>query len=133
MMLSSTSPRSTHTPKARRERCACRRNQGKEAISRWRTLKGQLRNATSDPPRAGTIGSAEAATRQGSGSRQASPGLEPVAEDQFSDSAGLADEIGPAVDSIDSKSLDILEKAVSLCRCQQLNAFLWRVATGCPA
>ena len=91
--------------------CICRKLQGKEAISRWRTLKGQLGTAA---PRAGLAGIVRAAAAAQQADRQhGSAALQPVAEDPGEGTNGLADDEGTAVGSVDSKTIDTPERAVS--------------------
>ncbi len=92
----------------------CRKMQGKEAISRWRTLKGQLNTAA---PRAGMAGIVRAATAQQADRQHGSAALQPVAEDPSEGANGFADDEGTAVGSLDSKAISIPERAVSIGAC----------------
>ena len=74
--------------------CDSRRHQGKEAISRWRTLKGQIRGVASQPPHAGTT---EAAVRQQAERHRRNISLQPIAEDLSEGHNGFADDQRTAV------------------------------------
>ncbi len=89
-----------------------RKVQGKEAFSRWRTLKGQLNTAA---PRGGIAGIVRAAAAQQADRQHGSTGLQPVAEDPGEGANGFADDEGAAVGSADNKPIDIPERVVSIC------------------
>ena len=97
----------------------CRKLQGKEAISRWRTLKGQINTAA--PRGAGLAGVVRAATAQQAERQHGSAGLQPVAEDPGEGANGLADDEGSAVALADSNAVNMPERLVSSCQ-QPMNA-----------
>ena len=91
----------------------CRKVLGKEAISRWRTLKRQP-NTTA--PRRSMAAVVRAATAQQAERQHSVAGLHPVAEDPSEGANGSADDEGAALGSADSRPIDIPERAVSICQ-----------------